>query len=253
MLGTQPAATGKLSTITVIKNGRSPSSLQPSPPASEFIRNDHTGHVRKGRRKFPMEVPSGVTWRQHLLAFLRDHVNPAIPRMYYQAMIGHPLHVSTWGALKARVYRPNQRDPFQPERIGWWENRGVVSMGLVTVAFRDFEIDQLQNATGLLYDDFSFHEVGTSTAAENNTHTALQTTSGISRVDDGSPTEPAANQYQTVATVTADASETWGEHGLFNASSSGTMMDRSLISPTITVASPDQVQFTYVLTKNAES
>jgi hypothetical protein len=53
--------------------------------------------------------------------------------------------------------------------------------------------------------------------------------------------------------VTADTSETWQEHGIFNIVSAGTMMDRSLISPTVAVVASDTVTFTYELTKAAEA
>ena len=69
----------------------------------------------------------------------------------------------------------------------------------------------------------------------------------------GTQTNPTASTYQSIATVTADTSETWQEHGIFNASTGPTLMDRSLISPTAPVVASDTVQFTYVLTKNAEA
>jgi hypothetical protein len=100
--------------------------------------------------------------------------------------------------------------------------------------------------------DYKFHEVGTSATAEANTDTALVTTTGIARVT-GTQTNPTASTYQSIATVTADTTETWQEHGLFNASTSVTLMDRSLISPTVAVVNLDTVQFTYVLTLNAEA
>ena len=242
----QPAPAGDLD-IKVVERGP----LLLFSNGDDYIREDIKGHVRRGTRRYPMEAPSGDTWQRTALAWLRDHVSQNIPRWYYNVVLGHPLHISTWGALQARVFRPNERDPFHPRREGWWENLGVISLGKVTVAFRDFEIDSLQTVSAL-YDDFSFHEVGTSGNAEANSQTALIATSGIARQDDASPTEPADNQYKTVATITADATEGWQEHGLFNASTSGTMMDRSTFT-SISVNSNDQVQFTYTLTKNAEA
>ena len=135
--------------------------------------------------------------------------------------------------------------------MGWWENVGLVSSGKVTTAFRDFEAGQLVTETSA-YGDFKFHEVGTDNTAEANSQTALIATSGIAR-QTGTQTNPSASTYQSVATVTADATETWQEHALFNHLTTGTMMDRSLISPTAPVVASDTVQFTYTLTKNAEA
>jgi hypothetical protein len=165
--------------------------------------------------------------------------------------IGHDLHLSTMGMLSVRHFHASLPDPFEPDKLGWWENVGIVSFHKVTTAFRDFEVDQLQSETSA-YGDFKYHEVGTSATAEANTDTALITTTGIARVA-GTQTEASASEYRTVATVTADTTETWQEHGVFNASTSGTLMDRSLISPTVAVVLNDTVQFTYTLTKNAEA
>lgn len=238
--GAQAAATG---TIAVGKVAT------PSRP-SGYVRDDVHGHYRADREALLWHNQKRSLWRQRLLAWLRDHVHRNIPRAYYNLVLGHDLHVSSYAELFVRHYHASEPDPFTG-RIGWWENVGRVSCGKVTTAFRDFEIDQLITETSA-YGDFKFHEVGTSAAAEANTQTALTTTTGIARVT-GSQVEAAADQYQSVATVTADTSETWQEHGIFNASTSGTMMDRSLISPTVAVVASDTVQFTYTLTKNAEA
>jgi hypothetical protein len=135
--------------------------------------------------------------------------------------------------------------------MGWTENVGRVSEGKVTTAFRDFMALMLvTDATTM--GDYKYHEVGTSATAEANTDTALIVTTSIARVV-GTQTNPTASTYQSIATVTADSTETWQEHGIFNASTSVTLMDRSLISPTVAVVNLDTVQFTYVLTLNAEA
>lgn len=133
---------------------------------------------------------------------------------------------------------------------GFIENLGWLSGAKVTSAFVSEEIDELVSATASEYADFDYHEVGTSSTAESNAHTALQTTSGIARAT-GTPTD-ADPIYQSVATITADATETWEEHGIFNNSSGAAMMDRNLTGGQAVVPS-DQVQYTYQLTKNPES
>ncbi|MGE3463893.1 MAG: hypothetical protein AB7I04_18445 [Pseudomonadales bacterium] len=133
---------------------------------------------------------------------------------------------------------------------GFVENLGWLSGAKVTSAFVSEEIDELVSATSSEYADFDYHEVGTSSTAESNAHTALQTSSGIARAT-GTPTD-ADPIYRSVATITADASETWEEHGIFNNSSGAAMMDRNLTGGQAVVSS-DQVQYTFELTKNPEA
>lgn len=128
---------------------------------------------------------------------------------------------------------------------------GVICRKKVTKAFVNFLVDNLQTETSA-FGDFKYHEVGTDNTAEANTQTTLETSSGIARAT-GTQTEGAsANIYKTVATITADTTENWVEHGVFNASTGGTMMDRSVFAA-IGVESGDTVQFTYELTCNAET
>lgn len=220
-------------------------------PAREYVRDTTgLGHYRPERAHLLLRNRKRSTWRRDALAWLRDHVSSGIPRAYYRAVLGHDLHVSTYAELYVQHYHATERDPFTGE-LGWLEDVGLVSRGKVTTAFRDFEIDNLISDS-TTYGDFKFHEVGTSATAEANTQTALTTTSGIARAT-GTQVEQAADTYRSVAPVTADSTETWQEHGIFNASTAGTMLDRSLISPTVAVVNLDQVTFTYDLVKTAEA
>jgi hypothetical protein len=236
----QPAPAGRL---TLVRTS--------DPRSKQYVRDDTLGHFRAAREGLLYDVQRFSTpAQQRLLAWLRDNVNPSIPRAWYRLVLGHDLHIATWAELFMRHYHATERDPFTGE-MGWWENVGLVSTGKVTTAFRDFEaLNLVTDST--TYGDFKYHEVGTSATAEANTDTALVATTGIARAV-GTQTNPTASTYQSIATVTADTSETWQEHGLFNASTSVTLMDRSLISPTAPVVASDTVQFTYVLTKNAEA
>lgn len=234
--------------------------------------------------------PHGFTVQRRVLEFARDHVHESIPYWYYLATLGHDLHVSTWGNLYARHWHNGWANPFTGEVApaldptfatlfathyvehacdlpacpkdlgitldmlqglrGFTETLGWLSGGKVTDAFVSEEIDELVSTTGTEYADFDFHEVGTSNTAENNNDTALVATSGIARAT-GTPTD-ADPIYRNVATITADASETWQEHGLFNNSTSVALMDRSLTGGQAVVSS-DQVEYTYELTKNPEA
>jgi hypothetical protein len=241
-IGIQPAPAGIIGAVK-----RSAADPQ---RASGLVFDGISGHYRRERANLLyVPGPRPVPVQQRILAFLRDNVHPEIPRTYYRALLGHDLHISMWAELYVQHYHATERDPFTGE-MGWLENVGRVSCGKVTTAFRDFESNNLRTDT-TEYGDFKFHEVGTSTAAEANTQTALTTTSGIARVT--GTQAGTAPDYVSVATVTADTSETWGEHGLFSQVTGGTMMDRSLISPTVAVVASDTVTFTYTLSKAAEA
>jgi hypothetical protein len=172
--------------------------------------------------------------------------------LYYNLVLGHDLHVSTYAELYVRHFHATERDPFTG-KLGWWENVGLVSRGKVTTEFRDFEVDQLQAETAA-YGDFKFHRPGTSNQAESNGDTGLIADAGLEAT--GTQIEGAtADIYKSVATVTADATETWEEHSIANATGAGggELMDRSLISPSVSVVNLDTVEFTYEITKNAEA
>jgi hypothetical protein len=217
-----------------------------------YVEDRVFGHYRKDREHLLLQnAPrADEAAQQRILAWLRDHVNQDIPRHWYQLVLGHDLHLSTFATLHFQHYHAHFRDPFTGE-MGWWENVGLAGTQKVTIAFRDFIVDQLQTDTTAM-GDYKYHEVGLSATAEANTDTALLSTTGIARVA-GTQTEVAADQYRSVATVTADTAETWQEHGIFNAATSVTLMDRSVLSPTAPVNPSDTVQFTYTLTENAEA
>lgn len=205
----------------------------------------HRAHLRYSERSWDQKP-----WQQKWLAFVRDHIHPCIPNAYYNALLGHDIHLSMSAELYVSHFHAQERDPFSND-LGWTENLGRVSCGKVTTAFRDFLALMLVTDSATI-GDFKFMEVGTDNTAEANSQTALIATTGIARVV-GTQTNPSASTYQSIGTVTADTTETWTEHGQFNASTSGTMLDRSLISPTASVVASDTVTFTYLLSLNAEA
>ena len=215
-------------------------------PPRRFLMG-HSGYYDPTRAHLRLcRQPTAAPWQAKLLTWLRDSVHPSIPRKYYGLVLGHDLHLAVWAELYVRHFHAEPHI----NTIGWWEDVGRVSQAKVTTAFRDFEAANLV-AEQVSYGDFKFHEAGTSAAAEANTQTGLTTTTGIARVA-GNQTNPSLFTYQTVAVVTADTAETWQEHGIFNQASGGVMMDRSLITPTVSVQPGDSVEFTYILTKSAE-
>lgn len=136
---------------------------------------------------------------------------------------------------------------------------GIISNKKVTGAFVTDIVNCLSktapyNASAAVFQDYKYHDCGTGTTAEANTQTALVTAYGGSRatgtqVAGGTGTAPT---YTSVGTVNFTSTLAITEHGLFNASTSGTMMDRSVFTA-INVANGDSIQFTYVLTINAEA
>lgn len=135
-------------------------------------------------------------------------------------------------------------------RGGFLEDCGWLAGAKVTDAFVSEEIDELVDAAGTEYADFDHHEVGTSLQAEDNNDTALIATTGIAR-DDGTPTD-VDPIYRSVGSITADATESWEEHGLFNNVTGAALLDRSLTGGQ-SVNSSDVVEYTYELTKNPEA
>lgn len=122
---------------------------------------------------------------------------------------------------------------------------GVVSYRSITTAFVGYVVDQLQTETST-FGDFKYHDSGVGTTAENVANTDIETTDGESRVT-GTQTESAANVYVSVGTITYTSTKAITEHGLFNASTAGTLMDRSVFSA-VNVVNTEQITFTYSLT-----
>lgn len=145
------------------------------------------------------------------------------------------------GTLSARVIRKN----------GDIEDLGLLSVMKITTAFRDYMVDSLQDSTTYPMDVFKYHASGTDNTAEANTQTAL-----VAEVETrvaGTQTEGAtADIFKSVATITYTATRSIYEHGLFSASTGGTLMDRSVIG-VITVDSGDKIEWTYQGTFNAEA
>lgn len=149
------------------------------------------------------------------------------------------------GELRAVLHRANG------ERI----NYGVLSYRVVTDAGVAYIVDDFDNAAGSAdVSNFNYHGCGTGTTAEAAGDTALVTESTTALNPDstratGTRSQPAANQFRSVGTLTFDASAAVTEHGLFTASGTGTgtLLDRSVFSA-INVVSGDSIQFTYTIT-----
>ncbi len=122
---------------------------------------------------------------------------------------------------------------------------GLIATKLVTDAGVQYLVDALQSSTTDA-SLFKFHGSGTGTTAEAATDTALVTEVG-SRVTGSQGEGASANIYQTVATISYTSPLTITEHGVFSASTAGTLLDRSVFAA-INVDNGDSIEFTYELT-----
>jgi hypothetical protein len=126
-------------------------------------------------------------------------------------------------------------------------NYGTVCRRVVTDAGVAFIVDDWDNsATDIT--NFNFHGSGTGVGAESATDTALGTE--VESRATGTKSQPAANQLRTVGTVSYTASRAITEHGIFSASSVGTLWDRSVFTA-INVVNGDSITFTYTVTINS--
>ncbi len=138
---------------------------------------------------------------------------------------------------------------------------GLASLRVVTDVGVKFIVDDF-NANAQDVTTMKFHGFGTGGTAEAATQTALVTeeTTGYNP-DNTRPTGSQASAgttgsatYTTVGTFSPDGGASprpITEHGIFSASSAGTLLDRSLFSVVNLVINADSLQATYVLTVNS--
>lgn len=156
------------------------------------------------------------------------------------------LHIPTmYGRLFLRVLHPDGRTT----SLGLASLRVVTDVGVAAI------VDAFTNTFEL--ETFNFHGIGTGVAAEAVTDTALGIESTTALNPDstratGVQSQPSANIYRTVGTVSVDAAVAVTEHGLFNqaATGGGVLLDRSVFA-VINLAAGGGLEGTYDLTVNA--
>lgn len=122
---------------------------------------------------------------------------------------------------------------------------------VITTAFVNDLVDVLQGIAGPLstINAYKYHASGTGTANEIIGDVALGAEVETRVI--GTQTEGAtANEYKSVATITYSGAYAITEHGLFNATVAGTLMDRTKFA-TVNVISGDSIQFTFTIQFNA--
>lgn len=189
--------------------------------------------IRARRTPLVWRIRNALTWRYVKGWLAKNIVAPIANAFGLATMIGE---------LAVRV-----------RRADGWEDFGVVSYRVITDAGVAFLVDDW-DANGQDLTTLNFHGCGTGVNAEAVGDTALQTESTTALNPDntratGTRSQPTANQYRTVGTLTFDASAAVTEHGIFSQSATGggTLWDRSVFSA-INVASGDSIQFTYTCT-----
>jgi len=131
---------------------------------------------------------------------------------------------------------------------------GLVSVKKVTLAFANRLVDAM-TTSGDIIDDFNQHKQGAGSTAEASGDTALVTPqAGAQGATGGAAVTHGAtsNIYRTIGTVTAGSAYEIREHGVFNASTGGILLDRSVVTA-IAVNTDDVVTWTYELTVNTET
>lgn len=153
-------------------------------------------------------------------------------------LIRIPTH---YGTLRIRVFKVN----------GQVIDYGLVGCRVVTTAFVEFMIDQLQAETSV-WGDFKFHDSGVGVTAAVIGDTDIETTDGESRATGSQIEGASANIYKSVGTIAYTSTKAITEHMLFNASTGVTGMDRTVFAA-INVVNGESIEHTYELTVTAGS
>jgi hypothetical protein len=127
-------------------------------------------------------------------------------------------------------------------------NYGIVGRRLITTAFVEFLVDNLQAET-TEWGDFKYHDSGVGVTGAAIGDTDIETTDGEARAT-GTQTENGAGVYQSVGTITYTSTLAITEHGLFSKATGTTLMDRHTFAA-INVVNTDSIQFTFDYTPSS--
>lgn len=123
------------------------------------------------------------------------------------------------------------------------------TLGLVTSVGANYMAGSYVALNGQNLSAINWHDWGIGTAGENVTDEGLQIPVGTARVQ-GSQSNPAANQYRSVATIVAVGPVAVSEWTLNSAATLGVCFDRRVFTAQgLDVG--DAIQFTYTLTQPA--
>ena len=185
----------------------------------------------------------GLIWKltrrpSYVLSYIRGWIQTALAQ----------ATANTVGIVAA----PSTLEVVVTRKDGAIEDYGITSRRVVTDDFVAFIVDALDTAQAT-FDDFDYMGYGTGSAAEAAGDTALGTELTTQYASDnvrptGTVSQPAANQFRLVTTLSPDATVTIQEAAPFSqaAVAGGVMMDRSLTGGQALV-SGDSLQTTYTL------
>lgn len=151
-------------------------------------------------------------------------------------------HMEAFGMLNCRVFRKDGTLK---------QDCGLVGVREVTTEFVKHLADGMMDSS-VPIDVFNKHAMGDGSTAETDTQTGL-----VNQVDGrnvGTQTHGAtSNIYQSVATITAGSAYTAIEHAIFDSTgaASDVMLDRTVVASPPTLATDDEVEWTYQLTLNS--
>ena len=161
---------------------------------------------------------------------------PGLWRMGMARLTGVPTF---FGTLHARLLKADGRVV----------DYGLVSTRLITNAFVDFMVAQLQTETSE-WGDFKYHDSGIGVTPAAVGDTAIETTAGEARVAGSQEEGASTNIYKSIGTVSYTTTKAVTEHGLFSQLEGTTLMDHHVFSA-LNVENGDSIQYTYNLTCSA--
>lgn len=127
---------------------------------------------------------------------------------------------------------------------------GCLGRRVVTTAGVNYMRDDFAAGAGSAdISNFKYHDSGIGTTAEAVGDTALVTPTGDARVA-GTQDNSVAKTYKSVATIAYAVDKAVTEHGLFSASSAGTLWDRTKFAAINVTGGADSITYTYTLTIN---
>jgi len=190
---------------------------------------------------------ANLSFRSELYAV---YTRPDGERFDLGLLSGHEVSIPKW----RQFYNYLRRGRHIPPTLGFAaflamalskDPLGLFTLGIVTTAgIQYMAADFLASSTNPI-SNFNYHDSGTGTTAVSVSDTGLETPTGIARVA-GTQLNPAANQYQSTASITYDGTYAITEWVLMSAASSGTCWDHKRFTAK-NVVDQGIMGFTYVL------
>ena len=216
--------------------------LPPGALARGPVKRPHPGWRRKNRWRMFRTGEAFVPALLAVLAFLKSLRGSRVAPLRWVGNVFSGVTVMT-SELRAFVTHAD----------GSVTDYGVVSRHVVTTAGKNYLAACFPNTNEP--ENFKYHGYGTGTTAAAVGDTALQTELTTQYNPDSTrPTgsqSSSTNTYTTAGTLTPDSGGTIAvtEHGIFTATSAGTLLDRNVFSAiNIVGGSGDSLTTTYTLT-----